>query len=238
MRYLENPAVLALRRSLRRVKFGVVEFLFPGRFYAAHLRNWEAQWSSENYNPGWKTDVVPRELKEAAESGWLGQGSTVLDVGCGSGELAAWLAERGFKVLGVDYSPSAIKQAEMKYGGRKGLEFKVVDVCREPLDANRFAVVVDRGCFHGIPNSFREAYVKNLASCSVPGGRLLLLCATFKHPRLKLCHKRTTERAIIRTVKRSFEPMFEVVRAEKTEMVAGQGDEPPLPGVAFRLARR
>jgi 2-polyprenyl-3-methyl-5-hydroxy-6-metoxy-1,4-benzoquinol methylase len=40
--------------------------------------------------------------------------SPVLDSGCGTGEHALMLAERGFEVLGLDIAPTAIERARDK----------------------------------------------------------------------------------------------------------------------------
>ena len=37
---------------------------------------------------------------------------SVIDLGCGTGKSAVWLAERGFDVLGIDLAPTAIRQAQ------------------------------------------------------------------------------------------------------------------------------
>ncbi|HEY3275748.1 MAG TPA: methyltransferase domain-containing protein [Syntrophorhabdaceae bacterium] len=45
--------------------------------------------------------------------GLCGSGDlTVLDIGCGAGRFTIPLAERGMKVLGIDYSPEMIRMAE------------------------------------------------------------------------------------------------------------------------------
>ena len=46
--------------------------------------------------------LVPRLLELAFSLDWAGR--TVLDLGCGTGEVACWLAERSYRVLGVDRS--------------------------------------------------------------------------------------------------------------------------------------
>jgi 2-polyprenyl-3-methyl-5-hydroxy-6-metoxy-1,4-benzoquinol methylase len=62
---------------------------------------WEERWSRENYLPAWR-NLIPPEVQQAVESGWFPARSMILDIGCGGGEIAAWLAERGFTVIGID----------------------------------------------------------------------------------------------------------------------------------------
>ena len=51
------------------------------------------------------------ELNRISEALRLQPGSRVLDAGCGSGQLAIALAERGMTVTGVDLSPAMIRRA-------------------------------------------------------------------------------------------------------------------------------
>jgi ubiquinone/menaquinone biosynthesis C-methylase UbiE len=59
----------------------------------------------------------------------------VLDVGCGSGDLAIFLAQRGLQVLGIDFVEAAITQAREKVGSlppevARFLDFQVADALR------------------------------------------------------------------------------------------------------------
>jgi 2-polyprenyl-3-methyl-5-hydroxy-6-metoxy-1,4-benzoquinol methylase len=65
---------------------------------------------------------------------------TVLDVGCGSGDHAIALAQRGLPVLGVDFVEAAIEQARAKAASllpetRRLLKFEVADGLRPSLTA-------------------------------------------------------------------------------------------------------
>ncbi len=62
-----------------------------------------------------------------------------LEIGCGTGDYAIWLAESGFSVLAVDASQIAIEKARDKAGkvGAK-CEFAVVDVFREQIQGGPF----------------------------------------------------------------------------------------------------
>lgn len=46
------------------------------------------------------------------------EGKSVLDAGCGPGVYAEWLADRGAEVAAVDVSPTMIRLARRRLGGR------------------------------------------------------------------------------------------------------------------------
>src|SRR5262252_7149723 len=71
---------------------------------------------NENYEQDfipWDTGVPEPMLIQVVESGVLPVGRA-LDVGCGTGTNAIWLAQHGYEVLGVDLAPLAIEKARAK----------------------------------------------------------------------------------------------------------------------------
>lgn len=55
-------------------------------------------------------------------------GSTLLDLGCGSGEYIVMLEEVGYKVYGLDYSPEMVSQARAKMKEGKKEQVQVGDL--------------------------------------------------------------------------------------------------------------
>ncbi len=74
-----------------------------------------------------------------------------LEVGCGTGPACCFLAEKGFRVEGMDISSTAIAIAE-KEAKMRGLEviYRVGDVCQGDLGQQRYDLVVDGHCMHCI----------------------------------------------------------------------------------------
>lgn len=109
----------------------------------------------------------------------------VLDVGCGSGENALYLASRGLRVVGVDASPRAITQAKHK-SQERGLDtvFAVGDVLGlgEIEGLGSFDVVIDSGCFHTFADQQRNQFVASLAAILKAGGRYRMLCFSDAEP--------------------------------------------------------
>lgn len=113
--------------------------------------------------------------------------SPVLDVGCGSGDLAIELARRGVDVLGIDVVEAAVAQAREKAAAlpepvARRLRFEVADALRPALLPRRFAAVVDSGFFHVLEQDQRDGFAAELAAALLPGGRYYLLAFATEFP--------------------------------------------------------
>lgn len=107
-----------------------------------------------------------------------------LDLGCGRGNHAIAMAERGWSVVGVDYAPRAVLRArKTARSAQVRVRFVVGDVVEltEVLEdtgvdtAEPFDLVLDVGCFHGLNGPDRRAYARELAAVVGPGTVLLML---------------------------------------------------------------
>lgn len=111
----------------------------------------------------------------------------VLDVGCGSGDLAIALAGRGLTVLGVDFSERAVALARQRAAVlpadvRDRLEFVVADGLRPSALPGHFASIVDSGFFHLFDAATRDAFVDDLGVALAAGGRYYLLAFAIEFP--------------------------------------------------------
>jgi SAM-dependent methyltransferase len=109
--------------------------------------------------------------------------SPVLDAGCGTGDTALFLAERGHQVTAFDFLEEPIRRARLKAAERGlSVEFLVKDATTLADWDKRFASVIDSGLFHVFSDDHRRRYVQGLARIVNPGGRLFLLCFSDEEP--------------------------------------------------------
>src|SRR5579859_392631 len=109
----------------------------------------------------WDTGVVPRELREVVEGeGDLSPGRA-LDIGCGTGTQAVYLAGQGWEVTVIDAVEKPLRRARAR-AAAEGVSVRWIrgDVTRlgqAGLEAG-FSLFFDRGCFHGLNERERASY--------------------------------------------------------------------------------
>jgi 2-polyprenyl-3-methyl-5-hydroxy-6-metoxy-1,4-benzoquinol methylase len=126
-------------------------------------------------SPPWDIGRPQPAFLRLADAGEIA--APVLDCGCGTGEHALMLAERGMKVMGIDVAPLAIETARRKAADR-GLtaDFQVADALELGRLGRQFATVIDSGVFHTFSDPDRARYVASLAAVVRPSGVVHLLC--------------------------------------------------------------
>ncbi len=131
----------------------------------------------------WNIESPPDVLVELVESGKVKPCKTI-DLGCGTGNHATYLATLGFDVTGVDISPTAIEIAK-EYAKKKGVKcnFFVKDVLGN-LDEVRktFDFAYDWEVLHHIFPEQRKKYVENVYEIINPSGKYLSVCFSEKDP--------------------------------------------------------
>ncbi len=136
------------------------------------LENWYS-----GGKPPWDTGVTPRELVALVEGPGALPPGRVLELGCGTGTNATYLARHGWRVVAVDLIDRAVQQAREK-AEAAGVTLRVLqgDVTRlDELDVpGPFDLFFDLSCYCCIPAHRRDAYAEGVTHRAAPGARLLM----------------------------------------------------------------
>lgn len=131
--------------------------------------------------PPWDIGRAQPSLARLAAEGSIA--GRVVDLGCGTGENALYLASRGLEVTGVDSAPTAIARAQAKAAERDvRAEFVLADALEFLESGRSFDVAIDSGFFHVLSDSDRIRFELGLRSSIRPGGRYFMLCFSDRQP--------------------------------------------------------
>ncbi len=125
---------------------------------------WESRYH-DHVTP-WDAGKVPAALREYLPK--MPKGARVLIPGCGSAYEAGYLAENGFDVLAIDFSPAAVELAK-KNLSRYGDTVRLADFFEfdygKPYD-----VIYERAFLCALPRKMWQRYAERCAQILRPGG--------------------------------------------------------------------
>ena len=133
-------------------------------FYEVTYKHFRAPW-----------DIWPREeLVALVEDGTL-EPARAIDLGCGTGANAIFLAQHGFTVTGVDFAPAGIvKATRAAADAGVTVNFIVDDLTDLRHTRGPFDFLLDYGVLDDLRPPQRELYKRNILPLTRPGSRFLL----------------------------------------------------------------
>jgi SAM-dependent methyltransferase len=136
--------------------------------------DWEGLYR-QDVVPPWSIGRPQPELAELVAAGRVR--SEVLDAGCGHAELSLELARQGYRVVGLDFSPTAVAAATATAAerGLTSAAFAQADIADFGGYDGRFSTVMDSGLFHSLPVDRRSDYLACIARAAAPGAALYIL---------------------------------------------------------------
>ena len=124
------------------------------------------KWNAENYTENFQ--FVHRYGEDVMELLQSPAGSTVLDLGCGNGNLTSKLKERGYQVIGMDDSEDMLRIARANYPEIDFRKGNALSFQTEPVDA-----VFSNAVLHWIDREKQGDLLKNIAANIRNGGELV-----------------------------------------------------------------
>ncbi|MDB9375778.1 class I SAM-dependent methyltransferase [Nodularia sphaerocarpa] len=104
-----------------------------------------------------------------------GEGLSALVIGCGLGDDAQALADRGFQVTAFDISPTAIDWCQQRFPD-SAVNYVVADLLNLPAQWHQaFDLVVEIRNIQALPLSLRSTVIASVASVVAATGTLLVI---------------------------------------------------------------
>ena len=153
-----------------------------GKDARARFDKWSATYEESVY---WRLYFVP--LHDMLESR-IGEvrGSSVLDVGCGTGDMLRRMDRLGAaRLVGIDESEGMLRAARELSREHPGISYLPASAEAVPGEDERFDIVISCVAFHHFPDP--RASLREIARVMKPGGRLFLCDLTAKGPVGRLC---------------------------------------------------
>ncbi|GAA3433273.1 class I SAM-dependent methyltransferase [Kutzneria kofuensis] len=123
----------------------------------------------------WRLDGPQPVIVELADAGEFT--GPILESGCGLGDNALFLAERGYEITAFDAAPTVIEQDRAK-AAERGLkvDFTVADATTLDGIEGGFNTALDSAMMHCLTDEQRRAYLAALHGVCNPGAKLHILC--------------------------------------------------------------
>jgi SAM-dependent methyltransferase len=168
-------------------------------------------------NTPWDSGITPPELRTLIEIEHLEPGNA-LDLGCGTGTNAIYLAQHAWHVTGIDFIPQPIRLARRRASEASvndRVRLIVGDVTRlNQLALNEsYDLALDIGCLHGLPPEGRERYAQTLTARLRPGAIFLLYAFVPANP--------DSFGIPVDDMERLFSPAFDLVHVDLGEDIVG-----------------
>lgn len=124
----------------------------------------------------------PAFLQWAQQVQLQGQGRRALVIGCGLGDDAEELAQRGFQVTAFDFSPKAVAWCKARFP-QSTVNYVVADLFAAPLEwQSAFDFVLEIFTIQALPIDKRQATMAAIAGFVASGGELFVFCLGADRP--------------------------------------------------------
>jgi len=126
-------------------------------------------WVTSDYPVYFRYDTI---LARVLSLSGAARGKRVLDIGTGTGNLAARLLDLGAEVVGLDPSQKMLDKAAVKLEGLSGIELRRVEepFLEIPCEDGSFDAVVSTYAFHHIHPDKKPACIREMMRVLKPGG--------------------------------------------------------------------
>ncbi len=142
------------------------------------VMDWDSAYREEggfDGPPPWNIGEPQPELAALLAAGKVT--GEVLDAGCGYAELSLALAAEGYRVVGIELTPTAVAAAKKAAAERNlpNATFVQDDITTFTGFDGRFDTIMDSTLFHSLPVEARDAYQQAVFRAAAPGATYFIL---------------------------------------------------------------
>jgi len=144
------------------------------------LEKWDSEWWDEFWKDKEKpvpffTDLPDENLVKYM-SICSDLNGKAMDIGCGNGRNARYLASNGFTVEGIDFSKECLDWAKEHKDHRSDIEYLNTSFFDIKKEHGTYDFIYDSGCLHHIKPHRRAQYLKKIFNLLKPGAYFGLVC--------------------------------------------------------------
>ena len=138
--------------------------------------DWESFYAQGKRTPPFITGKPDENLVGYSEQGYLNPGRAI-DLGCGTGRNAVFLAKMGYRVDAVDLSETAVRKARtLARESEVDIDFIVRSFFDLALPGSHYDLAYDAGLLHHLQPHRRPYYLKKVHAILKPNGAFGMTC--------------------------------------------------------------
>ncbi len=142
---------------------------------SSDTRLWDKTYESGDYLNHWDYSFASQELVAAAALQAFKPGGTALDIGCGAGREAIFLAKCGLQVIAVDISAKALEIARKRASDAGvNVDWREGSFLDLPVEDASVDFINDRGALHIVPEAERPQFAREIGRVLKPGGTVFI----------------------------------------------------------------
>lgn len=115
-------------------------------------------------------DILKGIFNEAMQK----EQSNVLDIGFGTGLLAAKLCENGHHIDGIDFSEEMIAIAQQKMPKARLLQADITEGLPEPIASSHYDTIISTYALHHLTDSQKTVFIETLLARLKPDGKIYI----------------------------------------------------------------
>jgi cyclopropane fatty-acyl-phospholipid synthase-like methyltransferase len=119
----------------------------------------------------WTVPENVKKEKEYLDRFITNSNEEILEYGCGTGEIAKYLASKGHKILATEYSDVAVRRIKSE-----NPPFKIIETSApSDIKDKKFDTIVCIGVFHHQPPDIQKKFLESFSKMIKSGGQIILM---------------------------------------------------------------